>query len=200
MSESEPTVTPAPDPRWYAVQTLSNMEGKVKAYLEKFVQIEEMGDYLLEVLMPLEKVVEKKNGRTYKRDRKFYPGYVFLKMRLYDTNGKLLQAPWYFVRNVQGVIGFIGGDRPVALKPDEIERIQMQIKAAEGREVPKVQYEVGQDVKINDGPFLNLVGRVDEIDEKNQKLKVSVSIFGRFTPVELEYHQVERVDDTQAAS
>ncbi len=191
---SETNVAPGPS-RWYAVQTLSNMEGKVKAYLEKFVQIEEMGDYLLEVLMPTETVSEVKNGRKSVKERKFYPGYVFLHMRLFDENGKLMQAPWYFVRNVQGVIGFIGGERPVALKPDEIERIQRQIQEALGKEVPKIQYQVGEDVKINDGPFLNLTGRVDELDEKNQKLKVSVSIFGRFTPVELEYRQVEKLDE-----
>ncbi len=181
-------------PRWYALQTLSNMEGKVKQYLDKFVQVEEMGDFVFEVLMPTEKVTEVKNGRKTQKVRKFYPGYVFIKMRLYDEDGKVLQKPWYFVRGVQGVIGFIGGDRPTPLKEEEMDRILRQVKEAEGKEVPKVQYEAGQEVKITDGPFMNLTGRIDEVDPERGRLKVSVSIFGRFTPVELEYWQVERMD------
>lgn len=190
VSESPVTVA-----KWYALQTLSNMEGKVKRYLDKFIEIEEMGEYVLEVLVPTETVTEVKNGRKSTKIRKFYPGYVFVHMRLYDENGKILQKPWYFVRGVQGVIGFIGGDNPVALKQDEIERIQSQVAESEGKEVPKVAYEIGEEVKINDGPFANLTGRIDEIDPERGRLKVSVSIFGRFTPVELEYWQIERVTE-----
>jgi transcriptional antiterminator NusG len=107
----------------------------------------------------------------------------------------LLQEPWYFIKDVQGVINFVGGERPSALKKDEIERIINQVKAGEGKEVPKVQYEVGEVVKIQDGPFMNLTGSIDEVDPEKGKLKISVSIFGRFTPVELEYWQVERVEE-----
>ncbi len=181
--------------QWYALQTLSNMEGKVKRYLDKFIEIEEMGDDVLEILVPTETVTEVKNGRKSTKVRKFYPGYVFVHMRLYDENGKIRQKPWYFVRGVQGVIGFIGGDHPVALKKDEIERILSQVAESEGKEVPKITYEVGEEVKINDGPFANLTGRIDEIDPDRGRLKVSVSIFGRFTPVELEYWQIERVTE-----
>lgn len=182
-------------PRWYAVQTLSNQEAKVKKYLDKFVEIEDMGDCIFEVLMPTEVVTEFKNGKKTQKTRKFYPGYVFLHMNLFDEDGKILQKPWYFVRSTQGVIGFVGGERPVPLKKDEIERILGQVKEAEGRETPKVQFEVGEDVKITDGPFLNLTGRIDEIDPERGRLKVSVSIFGRFTPVELEYWQVEVAEE-----
>lgn len=182
-------------PRWYAIQTLSNQEAKVKKYLDKFVEIEDMGDSIFEVLMPTEVVTEFKNGKKTQKTRKFYPGYVFLHMTLFDEDGKILQKPWYFVRSTQGVIGFVGGERPVPLKKDEIERILGQVKEAEGRETPKVQFEVGQDVKITDGPFLNLTGRIDEIDPERGRLKVSVSIFGRFTPVELEYWQVEAAEE-----
>jgi transcription termination/antitermination protein NusG len=178
--------------RWYAVQTLSNMENKVTKYLLKFIEVEEMGEFIDQVLMPTEKVSEVKGGKKTEKLRKLYPNYLFLRMRLYDADGKVLQKPWYFVRNVQGVIGFIGGDHPVALKPIEIERILDQVKASEGKSVPKVQFVVNEEVKINDGPFLNLTGRVDSVDAERGKLQVSVSIFGRFTPVELEFWQVDR--------
>jgi transcriptional antiterminator NusG len=182
------------EPRWYALQTLSNMEAKVKHYLDKFTQVEEMGDYVLSVLVPAETVSEIKNGRKSTKIRKFYPNYVFIQMRLYDDDGKILQKPWYFVRGVQGVIGFIGGDHPTPLKQEEIDRIINQVAEAQGKEKPKIEYALGQDVKITDGPFLNLSGRIDEVDPSRGKLKVSVSIFGRFTPVELEYWQVEKTE------
>lgn len=183
--------------RWYAIQTLSNMEQKVKKYLDKFVQIEPgMSDYIAEVLMPTETVSEVRGGKRSTRIRKLYPGYIFLRMRLFDENGKLINQPWFFVRNVQGVIDFIGGERPVALKPSEIELILEQVRAAEGKTVPKVQFNVGESVKINDGPFMNLTGTIDAIDVERGKMQVSVSIFGRLTPVELEFWQVERVTES----
>jgi len=179
--------------KWYVLQTLSNQEGKVKKYLDKFIVEEEMEDYVFEVLVPTETVTEVKNGKKTQTVRKFYPGYVFINMRLYDENGHLMNKPWYFVRDIAGVINFVGGDRPTPLKKSEIDTILSQVEAASGKEVPKVQYEEGEEVKITDGPFLNLNGRIDEIDPEKGKLKVSVSIFGRFTPVELEYWQVERI-------
>ena len=182
--------------QWYAIQTLSNMEAKVKRYLDKFIPIEEMDDFITEVLMPTENVTEVKNGKKMSKVRKLYPGYVFINMRLYDEEGKLLQKPWYFVRGVQGIIGFIGGENPSPLKKEEIDRILLQVSEAEGKEVPKVQFSIGEEVKITDGPFLNLNGRIDEIDPEAGKLKVSVSIFGRFTPVVLEYWQVERAEES----
>ena len=183
------------DYQWYAIQTLSNQEQKAKRYLDKFIPLEEMEEYVQEVLLPMETVTEVKGGKKTQKTRKFYPGYVFIKIRLYDEDGTVLQKPWYFIRGTQGIIGFVGGLHPMPLKKDEIDRILGQVSAAEGKEVPKVQFTVGEEVKINDGPFMNLTGRIDEADPDRGKLKVSVSIFGRFTPVELEYWQVERADE-----
>jgi transcriptional antiterminator NusG len=181
--------------RWYVVQTLSNLEGKVKRFIESQLAFNEMEDFIYEVLMPTELVSEVKNGKKTQKTRKLYPGYVFIHMRLFDDDGKLLQEPWYYVNGVDGVIGFVGGQNPHALKDDEIARILDHAKNVQGKEVPKVSYEVGETVRITDGPFLNLTGTIDEIDPVAGKLKVSVSIFGRFTPVTLEYWQVERVTE-----
>lgn len=180
------------DAKWYVVQTLANKEAGVKRYLDRYLENEEMEDFIFEVLMPTETVTEVRNGRKTNKVRKFYPGYVFVHMRLYDEDGNLLQKPWYYVRGADGVIGFVGGNKPTALKDVEIQRIIQQVREAEGKEVPKVRFDVGEEVKITDGPFLNLTGTIDEIDVERGKLKVSVSIFGRFTPVELEFWQVER--------
>ena len=182
-------------PQWYAVQTLSNQEQKAKRYLEKFIEIEEMEELVFEVLMPTEIVTEVKNGKKTTKTRKFYPGYIFVKMRLYDDDGKLLQKPWYFIREAQGVINFVGGDNPSPLKKTEIDRNLTHVEDAEGKEKPKIEYEIGEIVKVNDGPFMNLDGKIEEIDPEKGKLKVSVSIFGRYTPVELEYWQIERAEE-----
>ena len=183
------------DTKWYVVQTLSNKEQAVKRYLERYLVKEEMDVYIKEVLMPTETITEVKNGKKTQKVRKFYPGYIFLHMRLYDDDEQILQNPWYFVNGVDGVIGFVGGNNPMPLKETEINRILSQVQEADGKETPKVTYEIGEEVKITDGPFLNLNGNIDEIDPDRGKLKVSVSIFGRFTPVELEYWQVERLSD-----
>jgi transcriptional antiterminator NusG len=182
-------------PAWYAVQTLSNQEAKAKTYLEKFIAIEEMGDYVYGVLMPTEVISEVKNGKRSTRVRRFYPGYIFVHMSLYDHEGKLNQKAWYFVRDAQGVINFVGGDNPVPLKKEEIDRILKQVEDSQGKEKPKVEFELGEEVKIADGPFVDLTGKVEELNPDSGKIKVSVSIFGRFTPVELEYWQVEKLQD-----
>ena len=179
--------------QWFAVHTLSGQEGKVKQYLEKFRTVEELDEHIFEVLLPTEQVSEVKRGKKTSKERKLIPGYVFVQMKLYDENAKVMNKPWYFVREAPGVIGFVGGDRPAPLRQAEIDDIRTRVEASSGKEVPKVSYEVGEEVKINDGPFLNLTGRIDEIDPERGKLKISVSIFGRFTPVELEYWQVERI-------
>jgi len=179
---------------WYVVKTLVNKEEGVKRYLDTDLKSKEMDNYIFDVLVPTETVSEVKGGKKISKVRKFYPGYVFIKMSLYDDNGKLLQAPWLFIREIEGVSGFLGGNKPVALKDAEIDSIINQVKEAEGKEVPKVRFEKGEEIKITDGPFLNLNGTIDEIDSERGKLKVSVSIFGRFTPVELEFWQVERIE------
>jgi transcriptional antiterminator NusG len=189
-----PTSAP-PGAQWFALHTLSGQEGKVKTYIEKFKKAEELDDAIFEILLPTEVVSEVKAGKKSTKVRKLYPGYVFIQMRLYGEDGKVINRPWYFVKEVAGVIGFVGGDNPAPLRQTEIDEIKARIEAANGKEVPKVQYAVGEEVKINDGPFANLNGRIDEIDPERGKLKISVSIFGRFTPVELEYWQVQRVTE-----
>lgn len=181
--------------QWFVVQTLSNKEAGAKRYLDRYIAEHELEDYVFQILVPEETVSEVKHGKKSHRKRKLYPGYIFINCRLYDDDGKVIQKVWYFVNGADGVIGFAGGKTPAPLKAHEIDRILKQVAEAEGKEVPKVQYELGEEVKITDGPFVNLTGRIDEIDSDKGKLKVSVSIFGRFTPVELEYWQVERVTD-----
>jgi transcriptional antiterminator NusG len=185
------TIAPA-GAQWFALHTLSGQENKVKTYIEKFKKAEELDDHIFEILLPTEVVSEVKGGKKTTKVRKLYPGYVFIQARLYGDDQKLINKPWYFVKETTGVIGFVGGDRPAALRQSEIDEIYARIEAASGKEVPKVQYAVGEDVKITDGAFASLTGRIDEIDPDRGKLKVSVSIFGRFTPVELEYWQVQR--------
>ena len=185
--------------KWYAVQTRSNMEKKAVESLKRQIDIEDMGEYISkdDILLPTETVSEIKNGKKRVNTRNLYPGYIFVRVKLYDDDDNFLEKPWYFVRGINGIINFMGGERPVALKKDEIERIFEQINQSKGTEKPKVSFEVGEEVKINDGPFVSLTGRIDEIDPERGKLKVSVSIFGRFTTVELEYWQVTRAEDSK---
>jgi len=166
--------------RWYAIQCLSNHEDKVKRYLFKYKEeSEDFAHCLNEVLVPIETVSEVKNGKKRQRDRKFYPGYVFVEMKLFDNQGNLLKNPWYKIKDTDGVINFIGKENPTPLGEDEIGRILRQVDEAKGKEVP----------------FLNLTGEIEEIDAEKGTLKVSVSIFGRFTPVELEFWQVEKAEE-----
>jgi transcriptional antiterminator NusG len=167
----------------------------VKQYIEKFKIVEELDEFIFEILLPTEVVSEVKNGKKSTKTRKLYPGYVFIQMKMYDEEKRVINKPWYFVKEVAGVIGFVGNDHPAALRQVEIDEIKARIEAANGKEVPKVSYEVGEEVKVNDGAFANLTGRIDEIDPERGKLKISVSIFGRFTPVELEYWQVQRMTE-----
>jgi len=190
------TETSAPaGAQWFALHTLSGQEGKVKNYIEKFKKTEELDDYIFEILLPTEVVSEVKGGKKSTKVRKLYPGYVFIQMKLFGEDKKLINKPWYFVKETTGVIGFVGGDNPAPLRQVEIDDIKARVEAASGKEVPKVSYELGEEVKVTDGAFANLTGRIDEIDPERGKLKISVSIFGRFTPVELEYWQVQRLTE-----
>jgi transcriptional antiterminator NusG len=177
---------------WYTIQTLSGQEMKAEKSLRKRIIEEEMGEFIDEILLPMEKVVEVRGGTKKVSQRKLYPGYIFIQMKLYDEEKRLLPTPWDFVRNTQGIIGFLGGERPIATPTEEIEAIKTQITEAEESEKPRVNFEVGEVVKINDGPFQNYTGAVEEIDAEAGKLKVTIDIFGRSTPVELEYWQVEK--------
>jgi transcriptional antiterminator NusG len=183
---------PQPKSQWFVVHTLAGQELKVKDSLEKRIKAEEMQEYIEEVLVPMEKIVDVRGGKKTVSTRKLYPGYVFLRMKLLDENNRLIDRPWYFVRETQGIIGFVGGDRPTPTADEEIESIKAQISESEDVEKPKVNFEVGETVKINDGPFLNFSGVIEEIEPERGKLKVTVNIFGRNTPVELEYWQVEK--------
>lgn len=178
--------------QWFVIHTLAGQEQKVKESIERRIKTEEMSDYIKEVLLPMEKVAEIRNGKKSVTTRKLYPGYVFIDMVLLDENQRIVEKPWYFIRDTQGIIGFVGGDRPTPTPPDEISNIKMQIAASEDTEKPKVSFEVGETVKINDGPFLNFSGVIEEIDPDKGKLKVTVNVFGRNTPVELEYWKVEK--------
>jgi transcriptional antiterminator NusG len=178
--------------QWFVIHTLSGQEQKVKDSIEKRLKTEEMGEYIKEVLVPMERVAEVRSGKKTVTSRKLYPGYVFVDMVLLDENKRIIEKPWYFIRDTQGIIGFVGGERPSATPSDEIEAIKAQMSDSEDREKPKVNFDVGETIKINDGPFLNFSGVIEEIEPERGKLKVTVNIFGRNTPVELEYWQVEK--------
>jgi transcription termination/antitermination protein NusG len=178
--------------QWFVIHTLSGQEQKVKESIEKRIKAEEMEDYIKEVLVPMEKVVEVRNQKKTVSTRKLWPGYVFVDMALLDDDKRIIEKPWYFIKETQGVIGFVGGEPPTPTPADEVESIKAQISDSEDREKPKVNFEVGETIKINNGPFLNFSGVIEEIEPARGKLKVTVNIFGRNTPVELEYWQVEK--------
>jgi len=177
--------------QWFIVQTLSGQEQKVKDSIEKRVKTDEMQDFIKEVMVPMEKVVEVRNQKKTVTSRKLWPGYVFVDMVLLDEERRVIEKPWYFIRETQGVIGFLS-DPPQPTPTDEVDAIKAQISQSEETEKPKVNFEVGETIKINNGPFLNFSGVIEEIDPTRGKLKVTVNIFGRNTPVELEYWQVEK--------
>lgn len=177
---------------WYVLQTLSGQEQKVRDSLLKRMVAEEVGEYIKEVLLPIERVAEVRNGKKFVQARKLYPGYIFIHMKLYDEDRRPIDKPWYFVRDTQGIIGFVGGDHPEPTPDEEVDSIKEQLAAYEDGERPKVDFSLGETVKVNDGPFLNFSGTIEEIDPERGKLKVVVNIFDRSTPVELEYWQVEK--------
>lgn len=178
--------------QWFVIHTLSGQEQKVKDNIERRLKTEEMGEFIKEVLVPMEKVAEVRGGKKTVTTRKLHPGYVYIEMKLLDENRRVLDKPWYFIRDTPGIIGFVGGERPVPVEPQEIAVIKAQVAESEDREKPKVNFEAGETVKITDGPFLNFSGVIEEIEPERGKLKVTVNIFGRNTPVELEYWQVEK--------
>jgi transcription termination/antitermination protein NusG len=180
------------DKQWYVLHTLTGQEQKVKESIRRRLKQEEMEEYVADVIIPTEKVSEVKKGVRSTTTRKFFPGYVLINMALYDETRQLREKAWYFIRETQGIIGFVGGERPVPLKPDEVDMIFHQVDEKKEKVKPKITFEPGETVKITDGPFLNFSGVVEEVDPHRGKLKVSVAIFGRSAPVELEYWQVER--------
>ncbi|MBO6103010.1 MAG: transcription termination/antitermination factor NusG [Opitutales bacterium] len=183
--------------KWYVVQVRSNMENKAVESLKTLIKTEDMGGILSEddILMPVETVSEVKNGKTVTRQRKLYPGYIFVKMKLYDEDENFLDAGWYFVKKANGVINFMGGNNPTPLRDSEVLEMLAQIETAKGTVRPKVNFSVGEHIKITDGSFLNMTGVVEGVDAERGKLKVSVSIFGRFTPVELDFDQASKIEE-----
>ena len=179
--------------QWYVVHVLAGQEQKVRDSLERRIKTEEMGDLVYEVLIPTERVSEIKRGKKTETTRKFFPGYLIVNMYLLDPKRQLVDRTWYFIRETQGVIGFAPAkDKPIPMRQSEVDSMLNQMREREDKVKPKVSFEVGETVKVADGPFQNQSGVVEEIDPERGKLRVSVSIFGRSTPVDLEYWQVER--------
>lgn len=186
-------IVPEPKDQWYVVHVLSGQEQKVRNDIARRVEAEEMGDYVFEVLVPTERVSEVRKGKTYETKRKFYPGYIIANLYLFDQDNKLVDKTWYFIQETNGVIGFAGTKtRPIPMRPKEVQSMLAQIKEREESVKPAIQFEIGEIVKVADGPFQSQSGKVEEIDQERGKLLVSVTVFGRPTPVELEYWQIEK--------
>lgn len=192
-AQPEPEVEIAPAPaepkedgrRWFVIHTYSGYENKVKTNLEHRIQSMDMGDKIFQVLVPTQEEIEIKNGKRHPVERKIYPGYVLVEMVMDD-------ASWYVVRNTPGVTSFVGsGTKPTELSEGEVRAILRQIKLDQPKY--KVAFSKGEAVRVTDGPFTDLHGVVDEVNPERNKVKVLVSIFGRETPVELDFLQIEKL-------
>ena len=173
--------------RWYVVHVYSGFERKIAQSIREQAQQKSMADKFSEVLVPTEEVVELRRGTKVNAERKFFPGYVLVKMEMTDET-------WHLVMNTPKVTGFLGGKgRPSPITEAEAMRIQRQVQEGIERPKPAVIFEIGEQVRVSDGPFTSFNGLVEEVDEEKGRLKVAVSIFGRATPVELEYSQVEKL-------
>ena len=173
--------------RWYVIHTMTGQEEKVKANILDRLDHSKIKDQVTQVMIPTEVVSEVKSGKKKISERKFFPGYVLIEMELTDES-------WYLVKDTPGVAGFISsGSKPTPLLKDEIDNILKQTEEKKERPMPKVTFDKGESVRIKDGPFTNFDGTIDELNPAKGRLKVSVMIFGRSTPVELEYWQVERL-------
>lgn len=173
--------------RWYVLHVYSGFEKKIADSIREQAEKKGFGQDIEEIMVPTEEVVELKRGQKVTAERKFFPGYVLIKMEMSD-------AAWHLIKNTDKVTGFLGGGKkPVPVREKEamalIQRIQEGVESPR----PSVMFDIGEEVRVIDGPFASFTGTVEQIDEDKQKLKVSVSIFGRATPVELDYGQVEKV-------
>jgi transcriptional antiterminator NusG len=177
--------------QWYVIHTYSGYENKVKANLEHRIASMDVKDRIFQVVIPTEEEIEIRDGQRRMVSRKRFPGYVLVDMLELEDGDEASNKAWYVVRNTPGVTGFVGsGNKPVPLEPAEVKQILRQMKADEPR--VKVTFLVGQPVRIIDGPFVDFTGTVDEINMEKGKVKILVSFFGRETPVELDFLQVER--------
>jgi len=173
--------------RWYIVQAYSNFEKKVAESLREQSKQRGLDDLFEQIMVPTEKVTEVRRGRKVDAERKFFPGYVLVKMDLTDE-------AYHFIKNTPKVTGFLGADnKPMPISENEALRILHQVQEGIERPKPTVSFEVGEQVRVSDGPFASFNGTVEEVDDARSRLKVAVSIFGRATPVELEFTQVEKV-------
>lgn len=173
--------------RWYVVHAYSNYENKVKAALEERIEREGFSEYFGKILVPTEEVVEMRLGQQRKSERKFYPGYVLVQMELTDET-------WHMVRDIPRVLGFIGGtsDRPAPISDKEAAAILNRVEEGVNKPKPKVLFEAGEVVRVIDGPFKDFTGVVEEVYYEKSRLRVTVMIFGRSTPVDLQFGQVEK--------
>jgi len=172
---------------WYVVHVYSGFERQVKKSLEERIERLGMSDYFGEVLVPTEEVVEMRQGQKRKTERKFYPGYVMVQMEMTDET-------WHLVKDVPRVMGFIGGtsDRPAPISDREADRILSRVRESAEKPKPKVLFEPGEMVRVTDGPFNDFNGVVEEVNYDKSRLRVAVLIFGRSTPVDLDFQQVEK--------
>lgn len=173
--------------RWYVVQAFSQYEGRVKKTLEEHIKMHNMEDFFGEILVPTEEVVEMRAGQKRKSERKFFPGYVLVEMEMNEDS-------WHLVKSIPRVLGFIGGtsDRPMPITQREADAILNRLEESVDKPKPKTLFEPGEVVRVTEGPFADFNGTVEEVDYEKSRLKVSVLIFGRSTPVELEFGQVEK--------
>ncbi len=173
--------------RWYVIHVYSNFENKVRQSLEEAVKLHDLEQYFGKILVPTEEVVEMRMGQQRKSDRKFFPGYILVQMELNDYT-------WHLVKNTPKVLGFIGGtsDRPSPISDKEAEIILSRVEEGVNKPKPKFLFEVGEVIRIIDGPFKEFNGNIEEVNYEKSKLKVSVLIFGRSTPVVLDFTQVEK--------
>ena len=172
---------------WYVIHTQTGYEDRVKATLEGKIKSGLVKDGISQILVPVEQVSEVKGGKKKISQRKFFPGYILVEMELNDET-------WYLIKNISGVTGFVGaGSKPLPLKEEEIDAILKQAKEAKEKPTPKVVFEKGENIRVNEGPFTNFNGTIEEVNLTKGKIKVMISIFGRATPVELETWQVEKV-------